>query len=248
MAELEITTEQLEIPVGSDIMGAYLARPAAGGPYPGVVVYMEIFGVNAHIRDVTERVAREGYIALAPDYFHRTGPGIELGYDDAGMGEGMKHLGQLQADQMIADANAAVAALRGRDDVTGKLGCMGFCIGGHMTYLTACETDVAAAASYYGGGIAAPQGPGGAVSTVGRSGGIRGRVHCYFGGQDAMIPPDQVAAIRQALADSGGRHEVFVYDDADHGFHCDQRASYHAESAADAWSRTFELFRSTLGS
>ena len=63
-----------------------------------------------------------------------------------------------------------------------------------------------------------------------------------------MIPPDQVAAIRQALADSGGRHEVFVYDDADHGFHCDQRASYHAESAADAWSRTFGLFRSTLGS
>jgi len=248
MTDSAITTERLEIPVGSDVMGAYLARPAAGGPYPGVLVYMEIFGVNAHIRDVTERVAKEGYVALAPDYFHRTGPGIELGYDDAGMGEGMKHLGQLQADQMIADANAAIGALRGRDDVTGKLGCMGFCIGGHMTYLTACETDVAAAASYYGGGIAAPEGPGGAASTVERSSRIQGRVHCYFGGQDAMMPQDQVDTIRQALADSGGVHEVFVYDDADHGFHCDQRASYHADASADAWSRTIALFRETLGS
>lgn len=247
MADLKIATERLEIAVGSERMGGYLARPASGGPHPGVLVYMEIFGVNAHIRDVTERVAREGYVALAPDYFHRTGPGIELGYDDAGMGEGMKHLGQLQAGQMIADARAAIDALRARDDVTGKLGCMGFCIGGHMTYLTACETDVAAAASYYGGGIAGPQGPGGAEPTVGRSGGIRGRVHCYFGGQDALIPPDQVDAIRQALAASGGRHEVVVYDAADHGFHCDQRATYHEQSAADAWTRTLELFREELG-
>jgi carboxymethylenebutenolidase len=246
MAEQEITTERMEMAVGSQTMGGYLARPASGGPYPGVIVYMEIFGVNSHIRDVTERVAREGYVALAPDYFHRTGPGLEVGYDDAGMAEGMKHLGQLQADQMIADANAAVAALRAREDVTGKIGCMGFCIGGHMTYLTACETDVAAAASYYGGGIAAPQGPGGAESTVGRSGKISGRIHCYFGGQDAMIPSDQVDAIRRALADAGVRHEVIVYDDADHGFHCDQRESYDANASADAWGRTLALFAEEL--
>ena len=242
----DITTEKIEIPVGSDTMGGYLARPASGGPYPGVLVYMEIFGVNSHIRDVTERVAAEGYVALAPDYFHRTAPGMELGYDDAGMAEGMKHLGQLQADQMIADANAAIGALRGRDDVTGKVGCMGFCIGGHMTYLTACETDVAAAASYYGGGIAAPQGPGGAEPTVGRSSKIGGAIHCYFGAQDAMIPLDQVDAIKQALADGGIRNEVVVYDQADHGFHCDQRASFDADASADAWGKTMALFRSEL--
>jgi carboxymethylenebutenolidase len=247
MAELEIATERVEIDVDGASMGAYLARPATGGPHTAVIVYMEIFGVNSHIRDVTERVAREGYLALAPDYFHRTGPGLDVGYDDAGMAEGMKHLGQLQADQMIADANASIAYLRSRDDVAGaKLGCMGFCIGGHMTYLTACETDVAAAASYYGGGIAAPQGPGGAQPTVARSGGIRGRIHCYFGGQDAMIPAEQVAEIRQALSDANVRHQVVVYDDADHGFHCDQRESYNADAAADAWQDTLAMFREEL--
>jgi carboxymethylenebutenolidase len=247
MPEREIETERIQIPVGGDTMGGYLARPASGGPVPGVLVFMEIFGVNAHIRDVTERVAREGYVALAPDYFHRTAPGMELGYDDAGMAEGMKHLGQLRADQMIDDARAAIDALRARSDVTGRIGCMGFCIGGHMTYLTACETDVAAAASYYGGGIAAPQGPGGAEPTVGRTSRIGGRIHCYFGGRDAMIPLDQVDAIRRALTESGIRHEVVVYDEADHGFHCDQRASYDASAAADAWRRTLALFREELG-
>ena len=123
---------------------------------------------------------------------------------------------------------------------------MGFCIGGHMTYLTACTTDVDAAASYYGGGIAAPEGPGGAPSTVSRTPGIRGKIHCYFGGQDAMIPVDQVNAIEKALQDAGIDHEVVVYDGADHGFHCDQRATYHERSAADAWKRTLALFAEKL--
>src|SRR5262245_18348892 len=83
---MQITTERVQVPLqGGGTMGGYLVRPAKGGPHPAVVVYMEIFGINSHIRDVTERVAREGYLALAPDYFHRTGPGVELGYDDAGL-------------------------------------------------------------------------------------------------------------------------------------------------------------------
>jgi carboxymethylenebutenolidase len=244
---MEITSERVRIPLeGGGSMGGYLVRPKSGGPHPGVIVFMEIFGVNSHIRDVTERVAREGYVALAPDYFHRTGPGMELGYDNEGMSEGMKHLMQLKADQMISDAKAAIAYLRGRSDTTRKIGCMGFCIGGHMTYLTACTTDVAAAASYYGGGIAGAQGPGGGASTISRTPGIRGRIHCYFGGRDAMIPLSQVDAIRKALAAAGTRSEVVVYDEADHGFHCDQRASYHKPSAEDAWRRTLALFKQEL--
>ena len=150
---------------------------------------MEIFGVNAHIRDVTERVAREGYVALAPDFFHRTGPGVEYGYDDAGFAGGMKLLGGLRADEMIADAKAAIGWLRARTDVRGdRIGAMGFCIGGHMTYLTACETDVRAAASFYGGGIAASAGPGGAPSTLGRTGKIRGKLSCFFGAEGRVHP------------------------------------------------------------
>jgi carboxymethylenebutenolidase len=135
---MEIRSERVRIPVGGGTMGAYLVRPADAAPRAGVIVYMEIFGVNAHIRDVADRVAREGYAVLAPDFFHRTHPGIELGYDEAGMGTGMKGLMALDADQMIADVQAALAFLRKQPNVTGKVGAMGFCIGGHMTYLTAC--------------------------------------------------------------------------------------------------------------
>lgn len=245
---MSVQSDFLDIPLAAGgSMRGYLARPEGGETLPGIIVYMEIFGINSHIRDVTERIAAEGFVALAPDYFHRTGPGIELGYDDAGMAEGMKHLGQLDADQMIADAEATIALLEARDDVGGAgIGAMGFCIGGHMTYLTACATRVRAAASYYGGGIAAPQGPGGGASTLGRTPGIGGRIHCYFGGQDAMIPADQVEAVRGALADAGTRHDVTVYEDADHGFHCDQRATFNKAAAEDAWAKTVALFNSEL--
>jgi len=245
---MSVETEDIQITTSKgEMMGAYLARPEGDGPHPAVIVYMEIFGVNDHIRDVTRRVAEEGYVALAPDYFHRTGAGMRLEYDEAGMAEGMKHLGRLEADQMISDAEDSVAYLRGRSDVVrDRIGAMGFCIGGHMTYLTACETDIVAAASYYGGGIAAPQGPGGAESTLGRTSRISGRIHCYFGGKDLLIPSDQVDAIRSALEGTRVAHEVHVYAAADHGFHCDQRATYHEASAKDAWRRTFELFGSSL--
>jgi carboxymethylenebutenolidase len=247
---MEITSERVEIPLeGGGQMGGYLARPTAGAPYPAVVVYMEIFGVNSHIRDVTERVAREGYVALAPDYFHRTGPGIELGYDDAGLARGMQLLGGLKADEMIADAKAAQTWLRSRPDVLGdRIGCMGFCIGGHMTYLTACETPVRAAASFYGGGIAAPQGLGGGLPTLRRTSGIRGRILCLFGEKDSLIPAEQVQAIRAELKKQGIDHETVVYPDADHGFFCDQRATYQKAAAEDAWRRVLELFREQLAS
>ncbi len=245
---MSIQKEKVTIPLtqGGN-MGGYLARPEGDEILPGVVVFMEIFGINSHIRDVAERLAGEGFVVLAPDYFFRTGAGIELGYDEAGMGEGMSHLGQLQADQMIDDARAAVDFLRGRKDVGGQgIGAAGFCIGGHMTYLAACETDVKAAASFYGGGIAADKGPGGAEGTLSRTHKISGRINCYFGGQDALISSDQVDAIRASLADHAIRHEVTCYEEADHGFHCDQRATFNEAASKDAWSRTIALFNEEL--
>ncbi|MDG2333004.1 MAG: dienelactone hydrolase family protein [Myxococcota bacterium] len=245
---MAVENEYIDIPTpdGSQMRG-YLARPAGDEILPGVVIFMEIFGINSHIRDVTERIAAEGFVALAPDYFNRTAPGMELGYDDDGMSEGMKHLGQLQADQMISDAQATIALLESRPDVGGAgIGAMGFCIGGHMAFLTACTSHVRATASYYGGGIAAPQGPGGSESTLGRTAGIGGRIHCYFGGQDSMIPADQVDAVRAALTEAKVDHEVQVYPEADHGFHCDQRGTFNSDAAADAWQRTIALFNQQL--
>ncbi|MEZ4330398.1 MAG: dienelactone hydrolase family protein [Myxococcota bacterium] len=245
---MSVQTENIQIRTSKgETMGAYLARPDSPGRKPAVIVFMEIFGVNDHIRDVTRRVAAEGYVAIAPDYFHRTAPGLELGYDEQGMNTGIGNLMKLRADEMISDAKDTLAYLRSRSDVEpGKIGAMGFCIGGHMTYLTACETDIVAAASYYGGGIAAPEGPGGAPSTLSRTPKIQGRIQCYFGAKDAMIPLDQVDAVRDALKQAGVDHAVEVYADADHGFHCDQRASYHAASAKDAWSKTLAMFERKL--
>jgi carboxymethylenebutenolidase len=245
---MDIVNERVRIPTEAGAeMGGYLARPKGGGPHPAVLVFMEIFGINAHIRDVTDRVAREGYVALAPDYFHRTGPGVEYGYDDAGMAAGMKLLGALRADEMVSDARTALAWLRRRADVRGdRIGATGFCIGGHMTYLSACETDVRASASFYGGGIAAPQGPGGGPSTLSRTPKIRGRILCLFGGQDPLIPESQVGAIRAELQQHNIRHEVVVYPQASHGFFCDQRASYDKQAAEDAWQRVKALFAEEL--
>jgi carboxymethylenebutenolidase len=245
---MDFTTERIEIPLaGGGTMGGYLARPTAGGPHPAVLVFMEIFGINPHIRDVTERVAREGYVALAPDTFHRTGPGVELGYDDDGFAKGFALLNQLRSDEVIADARAAIGFLEGRADVRGdRIGCMGFCIGGHLAYLTACETGVKATASFYGGGIAAPEGLGGGASTLSRTAKIGGKILCLFGGKDEYIPADQVEAIRGELAKSGVRHDTVVYPDAQHGFFCDQRDSYHEASARDAWARVKALFAEEL--
>jgi carboxymethylenebutenolidase len=247
---MEIATERIEIPLeegGS--MGGYLARPAAGGSGPAVLVFMEIFGINEHIRDVTERVAREGYVSLAPDFFHRTRPGAEYGYDDEGFAKGMELLDALEADEMVVDAQAALAYLRSRDDVDpDRIGCMGFCIGGHMAYLTACETDVKATASFYGGGIAAPRGPGGASSTVGRTQKITGKVLCLFGGRDSFIPRQQVDVVAETLRQDLVRNDIVIYEAADHGFFCDRRDSYHAVAAKDAWERVKRLFSEELAS
>ena len=115
-----------------------------------------------------------------------------------------------------------------------------------MTWLAACELDLRAAASFYGGGIAAPQGPGGQAPTLGRTPKLRGRILCLYGEKDAFIPQDQVEAIRTALAKAGKRSEIVVYPGADHGFFCDQRATYQEKAASDAWERVKRLFREEL--
>ena len=245
---MDIKTERVSVGLDGKTMSAYMARPADDAQHPAVLVYMEIFGVNSHIRDVTERVAREGYVALAPDFFHRTGPGVEYGYDQTGMTEGIKLLTQLKASEIVADARAALSFLKRKNFVKGdKIGAMGFCVGGHVTYLTACETDIKAAASFYGGGIAGEKGFGGEPSTIGRTNKITGKIICFFGAKDAHISMDQVNAVRAELEKQKVRNEVVVYQNADHGFFCDQRASYDKASAEDAWTKVKKLFAEELG-
>ena len=242
---MQTRSENVRIPVGPASMPAYLSRPSNDGKYPGVLVFQEIFGVNRHIRSVADRVAAEGYVALAPEPFHRTAPGIELGYDADGLARGIELMQKVRPDELNADVSAAFEWLGGRSDVGGKgIGAMGFCFGGHVTYRAACELPIAAAASFYGGGIAGGMGPG--PATVELTPKIRGRILCLFGENDGYIPLSAVETIRTALETAGVRHEVVVYPGVGHGFFCDERPDYDAKSAADAWRRVTSLFKDEL--
>ncbi len=215
--------------------GVYEALPAAP-PKGAVVVVQEIFGVNAHIREVADGFAAEGYAALAPALFDRVERGVELGYDAAGVGRGRKLAFEgLAREDAMADLEATV-------DEAGKYGrvaVVGYCFGGLMTYLSACRLPgIACAAAYYGGGIAGSAGDGSAADAAPRCPTIM-----HFGALDAHIPPAEVEQVRKALPAVA----VHVYEDADHGFNCDHRASYHEASARLARQRTLALLAEHLG-
>ena len=242
-------TEMVELTVDGGKMPAFVAYPSADGPWPVVLVFQEIFGVNEHIKDVATRVAKEGYVAIAPDYHHRAWPkGTVLPYNDEGMKKGMEVIPKLTADGVLADIDACIAYAKTKKEAnTEKLGAMGFCIGGHVTYLAAATRPIAAAASFYGGGIATFA-PGGGKKTVERTGDIKGKIICFFGKEDPMIPQEQVETIKKALADNKVRHEVVVYDNASHAFFRDVDPRMHREHAAkDAWERVKRLFKEELG-
>jgi carboxymethylenebutenolidase len=245
-----VRTEEVTLEVDGNKMPAFLALPEAAGPRPAVIVFEEIFGINVHIRDVAERLAREGYVAIAPDYHHRAWPaGTKLGYSPAEMQRGMEVIPKLTFDGITADIEATIAYLKTRPEAnTQKLGAIGFCIGGHIAYLAAATQPIAATASFYGGGIAT-FGPGGQKKTVDRSGDIKGKILCLFGKDDPMISQDNVKTIEKALEDHKVRHEVVVYDGASHAFFCDvaERGSYREGPAKDAWERAKRLFKEELG-
>jgi carboxymethylenebutenolidase len=243
-----VRSEQIDLTVDGLQMRTFVAYPEAAGPRPAVLVFQEIFGVNPHIEDVATRVAREGYVAIAPDYHHRAWPkGTELPYTDEGMKKGMEVIPKLSFDGIQKDIDACLDYLKTRQEAdTSKLGAIGFCIGGHVTYLAAATRPIAAAASFYGGGIV-NFAPGGGPKTVERTGGIKGKILCLFGKDDPMISQDQVATIKKALEDNQVRHEVVVYDNASHAFFRDVDPRMHREAAAkDAWERVKRLFKEEL--
>lgn len=215
------------------VVPTYVARPAVT-PKGAVVVVQEIFGVNSHIRQVTDGYAAEGYVAVAPAAFHRVKPGVELGYTDADMGEGFGYktaVEALPAPGVMQDIQAAIdhaAQVSG-----GKVGIVGYCWGGLLTWRSACTLKgLSAAAPYYGGGVTTeaetarqPQVP----------------VMAHFAEEDTWIPMDTVASFQKA------HPEVTVHTyAAHHGFNCDQRGSWHAPSAQLARQRTLAFFKEHL--
>ncbi len=204
-------------------LGAYQAVPD-GAPAGAVVVIQEIFGVNNHIREVVDGYAADGYFAIAPQIFDRIERDIELGYEEADMGKGIElAFEKLDHGLTAQDLQAAIEAA----SVHGKVGVVGYCFGGLLTWRCACELEgVSAASAYYGGGLANE-----AEKTA------RCPVMMHFGEKDAHIPMSDVEKVQAAQPGV----EVYVYD-ADHGFNCDHRASYDAASAKLAKERTLAFF------
>ena len=208
-------------------LGAYVAEPN-GAAKGAVVVIQEIFGVNGHIREVTDGYAADGYFAIAPKIFDRIERDIELGYEEADMGQGIELAFQkLDHGLALSDIQTAINAAAEH----GKVGVVGYCFGGLMTWLAACTLDnVAAASSYYGGGVADQMDKSPRCPTI-----------MHFGELDAHIPMSDVEKVKAAQPDV----PVYVYN-ADHGFNCDHRASYDADAASVAKQRTLEHFAQNL--
>lgn len=226
-------------------ISAYLAKPAGKGPYPAVLVLQEIFGVNAHIRSMADRLSQVGFLALAPALFQRTAPGLDIGYTPEDIAVGRSHKDKTTAPQLLADLNASLAFLEERPDVRpGKFGCIGFCFGGHVAFLAATLPKIVATASFYGAGIATMT-PGGGEPTLSHAPEIKGRIELFFGTKDKSIPDEQVKQIETKLIESRVRHAVHRYP-AGHGFHCDQRDDFDATAAHDAWTKTLQLYRGEL--
>ena len=207
--------------------GAYRADPS-GTPKGGIVVCQEIFGVNHHIRSVCDKFAASGYLAVAPALFDRVEPGIEYGYQPADIEKGRAIMQKLDLDSALKDVAAAMAVAK----EGGKLGIVGYCWGGTVSWAAACRLDgFACAVSYYGGGVG---------NLVGEK--PKCPVQFHFGETDQSIPLDTVEKVRKAHPDQA----LYVYK-AGHGFNCDERGSYDAESAKLALNRTLEFFGKHLG-
>ena len=243
----------------SAAMPARWARPAgAMPPRAGVLVLPEVFGVNAWVRSVADRLAEEGYAALAISTFWRTAPQLDVGYDEAGLAAGREHRDQVSADQLLDDVAAAAAWLQQAHAGDGlaerSLGCVGFCFGGHLAMLAATLPQVAATCDFYGARVASFR-PGGGPPTLDALPEIPGRLFCFRGDADPLIPAEEIKALAAALTAANGgvdcgspqaRHRLVMAPGAGHGYLCEARADFQPEGAASGWAAMRALFSEAL--
>lgn len=221
MSKIELTAAD------GHTLGAYRADPT-DAPRGGIVVVQEIFGVNSHIRAICDRLAAEGYVAVAPAIFDRFAPDFETGYTAENVEHAKTLIPKFDMGKCLLDVAAARDALAG----AGKVGIVGFCLGGSVAFAAATRLDGFSAASSFYGGMA------------NRFAGETARcpVQFHYGADDAGIPPENYNEVKAKQPQA----EFYVYENAGHGFHCDQRGSYAPAASALAWRRTLDFFARTL--
>jgi len=234
-------------------MPAWWARPLEGPLRGAVLVLPEVFGVNAWVRSVADRLASQGFAALAISTFSRTAPDLELGYDGPGLELGRQHRDQVTAAQLLADGAAAAAWLQQRHGVKG-VGCVGFCFGGHLALLAATLPALRVTCDFYGARVASVR-PGGGPPSLEEVPRIPGRLWCFCGDADPLIPQEEIDAIERALSAANGgvpardpaaRHRLFVLPGAGHGYLCEQRGDFQPAAAQQGWGAMLELFGASL--
>ena len=215
--------------------------PTAGNSFPAIIVVQEAFGVTRHIEKVCDRFAQEGYVAVAPALFHREHPNPKLGYDE--MPAVQRYMGALRDDELVEDLDVTIKYLQETYGRTRgqKIGIVGYCVGGRITYLAATSCpELSAASVYYPGRVLVPFGDG--PAPIDLTSQIKIPVMGNFGEQDSNPSPDDVGQLEAKLKDAGVTYDFKSYAGAGHGFNCDERDSYHEASAADALTRTLGWF------
>jgi len=227
-----------EISINTDdgnFMG-YLSSPEQDGP--GIIVIQEIFGVNQWLRNICDMLASHGYHALAPDLFWRLQPGIQLDpTNENDFNKGLELYGNFNVDQSIIDIQASIDWLKKSDRCTGKVGSIGYCLGGLLTYLTASRTNINASSGYYGVGI---------EGLLTEATEIKTPTLLHFAEKDGFVPKETAEIICNKFKDND-HVTTFMYQDCDHGFARDTDPSHYNEEAANlANTRSLDLFQKTL--
>jgi carboxymethylenebutenolidase len=232
----------VSVATGDGDMEIYDVEPD-NAPNGAVIVLQEAFGVNDHIEDVTRRFAQAGYRSVAPHLFHRSGdPALDYGNFE----KIMPHMQALSEAGLLEDLDVTLDYLAGAGLVASRVGVVGFCMGGSVTFLAAARRALGAAVTFYGGGVG--EGRFGMPPLVDLAPGLKTPWLGLFGDEDQGIPVDQVESLRTAAATASVPTEIVRYAGAAHGFHCDARPdSYHEASAKDGFRRTLDWFENYLG-
>lgn len=217
-------------------MDAYVAFPERPGKFPAIILFQEAFGVNGHIRNVAERLCKEGYAVIAPDLFHRTARRLEVSYND--FGSAASHFQAISLEGLNADSAAAFKWLQQQEIVQhDKIGSIGFCLGGRVSFLANTCLPLSACVSYYGGGL---------DTVADKAKDMQAPQLFFWGGKDTHITQEKINVIIDAVKAAGKDYVSTLISYAEHGFNCDERGSYHPLAAREAWATTLAFFANRL--
>jgi carboxymethylenebutenolidase len=233
MAQLLREKITLSVADGTE-MDAYISFYDTPRRLPGIIVLQEAFGVNSHIRNVVDRFAQHGYLAIAPELFHRTARGFEGDYNN--FNSVAPHMRAMTQEGIEADLRAAFEWLKNQKTVQPEnISSVGYCMGGRASFLANAVLPLHAAASYYGGGIA--------PALLDRAESLHAPMLFFWGEMDKHIPPEQRGAITGALKAAGKRYVNVEFSDAGHGFNCDERQSFEPRASREAWALVLEFLK-----